>query len=203
MSRIDLEIKKNLGAEKPLFILKQWLHKAKSSNFKEPWAMVLSTSSKGRVNSRVVLLKKIYRSELVFYTNYLSPKGKEIADNPFVSVSFYWPQLDKQIRIQGEAKKTSRKQSILYWKTRSRESQISQWISCQSQPVQSRKKLENLKSKAEKQFQGKKIPCPKHWGGYAIDIQKIEFWINQKHRLHDRFLFEKKGDTWEKRRLFP
>ena len=203
MSKIDLEIKKNLGAEKPLFILKQWLHKAKSSNFKEPWAMVLSTSSKGRVNSRVVLLKKIYRSELVFYTNYLSPKGKEIADNPFISVSFYWPQLDKQIRIQGEAKKTSRKQSILYWKTRSRESQISQWISCQSQPVQSRKKLENLKSKAEKQFQGKKIPCPKHWGGYAIDIQKIEFWINQKHRLHDRFLFEKKGDTWEKKRLFP
>lgn len=203
MNKIDLEIKKTLGSTKPLLVLRQWLNKARQSNLKEPWAMVLSTSSKGKVNSRVLLLKKLYKSELIFYTNYLSPKGKEIADNPSVSVNFYWPQLDKQIRIQGKAKKISRKESVLYWKTRSRESQISQWISCQSQPVQSRKELENLKNKAEKLFSKQKIPCPKHWGGYAIQIKKIEFWLNQKHRLHDRFLFEKKAKIWKKKRLFP
>lgn len=203
MSAVDLEIKKKLGSIKPLLVLNQWLNKAKHSKFKEPWAMILSTSVRGQVNSRVVLLKQIYKSELVFYTNYLSSKGKEIANNSLVAVNFYWPQLNKQIRIQGKVKKTSRNKSILYWKKRNRESQISQWISCQSQAVQSRKELENLKEQAEKQFQSRKIPCPKHWGGYAIQIKKIEFWINQKHRLHDRFLFEKIGKSWKKKRLFP
>lgn len=204
MTAIDLEIKIKLGSLRPLLVLSRWLKEAKhSSRLQEPWAMVLSTSFKGRVNSRVVLLKQMQRSELVFYTNYLSIKGKEISANPLAALNFYWPQMNRQIRIQGKVKKTSRQKSILYWKTRSRESQISQWLSCQSQTARSRKEMENLREKAEKQFHGQKVPCPKHWGGYALNIQKIEFWINQKHRLHDRFLFEKDGKRWKKKRLFP
>ena len=203
MNTLDLEIRKKLGSTKPLLILKQWLDKAKNSNLKEPWTMLLSTSFKGKVNSRVVLLKKIERAKLVFYTNYLSAKGKEMAYNSAVAVNFYWPLLDRQIRIQGTVKKTSRNQSVLYWQTRKWNSQISQWISSQSQPVISRKELENLKKLAEKKFHNQKVPCPKYWGGYKIHIKKIEFWLEQPHRLHDRFVFERVGKVWKKQRLFP
>ena len=204
MNTTDLEIKKTLGSSQPLVVLNYWLREAlKITGLKEPWAMVLSTSHKGRVSSRVILLKKVYQGRLFFYTNYLSRKGRDIQNNPWAAVNFYWPQLNRQIRIEGPVKKISRKKSVLYWKTRSRSSQLTQWISRQSQRVDSRKQLEDLKKSAEKQFCNKEIPCPKSWGGYAILIQKMEFWKNRNHRLHDRFLFEKRDRNWEKQRLFP
>ncbi len=165
--------------------------------------MVLSTSYKRKASSRVVLLKKVNQGRLIFYTNYLSEKGRDIAHSSWTAVNFYWPQLSQQIRIEGKAQKLSRKQSVLYWKTRSRSSQLSQWISKQSQEAESRQQLKNLKKAAERRFKNKEIPCPKNWGGYAVSIQKIEFWKNRDHRLHDRFLFKKKGSGWEKQRLFP
>lgn len=204
MNTVESEIKKNLGSSKAFVVLEQWLKEAlKINQLKEPWAMVLSTSYKEKVRSRIVLLKQVHRGELIFYTNYSSSKGKDMEKNPLVAVNFYWPQLSRQICIEGKVKKISRKKSVLYWKTRSRDSQLSQWISKQSQEVSSRKKLQNLKKEAEKMFQDKKIPCPKHWGGYALRIKKIEFWRNQDHRLHDRFLFERTEKGWKKQRLFP
>ena len=204
MNTMDLEIKNTLGSSQPLVILDNWLNEAlKISGLKEPWVMVLSTGHKGRISSRVILLKQVYQGKLFFYTNYLSRKGEDIKNNPWASVNFYWPQLSRQIRIEGPVEKISRKKSVLYWKTRSRSSQLSQWISKQSHRVESRKQLEKLKKLAEKQFYNKEMPCPKHWGGYALLIQKIEFWKNRDHRLHDRFLFEKRGRIWEKQRLFP
>ena len=204
MISIDLEIKESLGSGNPLVVLNQWLTEAlKITSFKEPWSMVLSTSCKEKVSSRVILLKQVHRGKLFFYTNYLSAKGRDIENNPWAAVNLYWPQLNRQIRMEGQVQKTSRKKSILYWKTRSRASQLSQWISHQSQEVSSREKLKELKILAEKKFHNKKIPCPKHWGGYAFHIKKIEFWKNRNHRLHDRFLFEKKSKGWKKQRLFP
>ena len=204
MKTLDQEIKKQLGSLSPLLVLKRWLDEAlQIPHLKEPWAMFLSTGNKREVSSRVVLLKQLQKGELFFYTNYLSAKAKDIKTMPFVAVNFYWPQLDRQLRIQGKVRKTSRKKSQLYWKTRSRDSQISQWLSQQSQAVSSRKQLEELRLQTERHFQNKNIPCPKHWGGYAVLIKSIEFWINRKHRLHDRFLFEKTGRSWKKQRLFP
>ena len=204
MNKTEAEIKRFLGSIDPLTILKKWLKEAlKINKLKEPWTMVLSTSHKKRISSRVVLLKEIHRGKLVFYTNYLSSKGKDIHKNPLVALNLYWPQIGRQICIEGQAKKASRPKSVLYWKTRSRSSQLSQWISKQSQEVSSRKQLEDLKKSEEKKFHNKEIPCPKHWGAYILHIKKIEFWKNQDHRLHDRFLFEKRVKGWKKQRLFP
>lgn len=204
MEKLNLEIKENLGSLNPLLILDRWLKEAlKIPSLKDPWAMVLSTGSHKKLSSRVVLLKQFYRGQIIFYTNYLSGKGKDIKNNPYASVNFYWPQLDRQIRIEGLVSKVSRRRSVSYWKTRSRGSQLSQWISLQSQKTFSRKHIEELRESAEKEFHNRNIPCPKHWGGYALYIRKIEFWKDGNHRLHDRFLFEKTAKGWKKQRLFP
>ena len=204
MKTLNLEIKKQLGFLDPLKVLEQWLKQAlKIKAYKKSWPMLLSTANKKTVNSRVVLLKEINKDHLIFYTNYLSQKGLEITNNPQAAFNFYWPQLKKQIRGQGHLKKTSRKKSVLYWKSRSRESQISQWLSQQSKSVADRQTLKNLRKQAEKQFENKTAPCPTHWGGYELKIQTIEFWIDGKHRLHDRFLFERAGKSWKAKRLFP
>lgn len=204
MALIDKEIKKNLGWTDPLSVLNSWLKEAlQIKSLKEPWAMTLSTSHKDQVSSRVLLLKQIQKDKLIFYSNYLSDKGRDLSHNPYSALSFYWPQLRRQIRIEGIVKKTSRRQSIRYWKSRSRASQISQWISRQSEELSSRKQLENLKKQAERKFLKKPVPCPPQWGGYALQIRKIEFWRERAHRLHDRFLFEKSPRGWQKQRLFP
>ena len=203
---LDKEIKNILGFSNPLKVLESWLDQAlKLSSYKEDhsWFMVLSTSYKNQVSSRVVLLKEINKAEIIFYTNYLSEKGRQINKNPHGAVNFYWPQLKKQIRLEGRLAKTSRQKSITYWGSRSRQSQISQKLSLQSQSVSSKKELLALKKQTERQFKNKAIPCPQHWGGYRLKIKKIEFWIEGRQRLHDRFLFERKGQLWKSQRLFP
>ena len=203
-SLLSLEIKKQLGFLNPLQILDQWLKSAAVySSYKDSWPMVLSTSYKDEVQSRVVLLKEHKKDSLFFYTNYLSEKGQQIAKNPSASVNLYWREAGRQICIEGLLKKTSRRQSLSYWKTRSRESQLSQWISKQSRAVESKKKLIQLKNQAEKKFLNQEIPCPKHWGGYKLKICQIEFWLDGRHRLHDRFLFKKQSRGWRAERLFP
>ena len=209
------DIKDQLGTLNPLLILNQWLKEAlklpKDRKGEEPWAMSFSTSYRGRVSSRIVLLKQVRspvrsnNGELVFYTNYLSRKGYDLQKNQRAGAVFYWPWLGRQIRVEGRVRKTSRRQSVLYWKSRSRQSQISQYLSKQSEEISNREELEELFRKTKKAFQGKTIPCPSHWGGYALHIQEIEFWLNRKHRLHDRFLFEKASQKrgWKVRRLFP
>ena len=204
MKTLDLEIKKNLGFLDPLKVLEEWLKQALTIKiYEKSWPMLLSTIDKKKLNSRVVLLKELNKGRLIFYTNYLSQKGKEIRNNPQSAFNFYWPQLKKQVRGQGCLKKTSRKKSVLYWKTRSRDSQISQWLSQQSKSVADRQALKNLRKRTEEKFKNKTVPCPKHWGGYQLKIQTIEFWMDGKHRLHDRFLFERVGKSWSAKRLFP
>ena len=204
MTAVDMEIKKELGSLDPLLILDQWLKTAlRLKTLQEPWAMVLSTGFKNEISSRIVLLKEFSKGQLFFYTNYLSQKGQVIKSNPLVAVNFYWPSLGRQVCIKGRIEKTSREKSISYWETRSRASQMSQWLSRQSQKISSRKELESLKKQTERQFYRRQIPCPKHWGGYKLSILKIEFWKDRNYRLHDRFLFEKKVKGWSRKRLFP
>lgn len=194
-----------LGSLNPFNVLRKWLKEAlKVSDLQEPWAMTLSTiNKKNQPQSRIVLLKKIEKETLIFFTNYKSAKAQDLAYKPEASLLFFWPTLEKQIRIFGRVQKISRKESIKYWNQRSQDSQISQLISQQSQSVPNRKTLELLKIEAEKKFQNQSIPCPSHWGGYRLKPQTIEFWQNRKHRLHDRFLFKKTSKNWAHQRLFP
>ena len=139
----------------------------------------------------------------MFFSNYLSRKGQNLKDNSRAAVTFYWESLGRQIRIEGRVKKIPRKESVAYWETRSRESQLSQWLSRQSQPVLNREKLDSLKAEVKRLFKNGPVPCPAHWGGYALSLKKVEFWIEKKHRLHDRFLFKKHKKSWVIQRLFP
>ena len=198
------EVKKYLGSSDPLIILKKWLKKAQEGKvLSEPWVMHLSTSISNKPSSRIILLKEVKKGGLIFFTNYNSRKGKEMQKNPYVACTFYWNHLDRQICIRGSSKKTTRKENLSYWKKRNRESQLSQWLSKQSDGVENRKDLEEAKIKAREKFKNKIIPCPAHWGGYFLSISEIEFWQGRQHRLHDRFLFKKKKEKWKFQRLFP
>lgn len=198
------EIRRLFGSSQPFTLLKKWLKRAKQEkNLYEPWAMHLSTSFRSRPSSRVVLLKEIKKEKLMFFTNYLSEKGKELQKNPYVACTFHWNNLKRQVRMKGSVTKVSRSVSLKYWKSRSRESQLSQWVSQQSNNVESREVLESLRNQAQKKFKNKEIPCPVHWGGYFVSVSEIEFWQERSHRLHDRFLFRKKNEKWEVQRLFP
>ncbi len=184
----------------PIDLLKTWLKEATDHpHIKEANAMVLSTMHRTfyaqEVSSRIVLLKDIQAEKLIFYTNYNSPKGRSLSRyvKPYAALNFHWPALTRQIRLEGILQKTSIEQSCRYWETRSRESQISQYISQQSCKLENRKLLETLWSEAQKKFEDKKIPRPLHWGGVSFIPHKIEFWQERPHRLHDRLLFVKKG----------
>lgn len=210
LSLLEEEIKGQLGSLNPLDIFESWLGlalKTSSGTKDKAWFMVLSSYYKNQVSSRVVLMKELKRrggeAELIFYSNYLSLKGRQFSKNPSCALNFYWPELNKQVRIEGPILKATRQKSLQYWRSRSRASQISQWLSNQSQKASSKKELLSLKLEAELKFKNKPIPCPSHWGGYRATIKKIEFWLEGKDRLHDRFLFEKKGNFWKAQRLFP
>ena len=193
-----------LGSTDPLVILKNWLEKAqKKKKLKNPWAMSFCTSDKGQPSARIVLFKYFKGDSLVFFSNYLSRKGQNLQNDARAAATFYWENPGRQIRIEGKVKKIPRRESVAYWNTRSRESQISQWLSQQSRPVLNRQSLDTLKLEVKQQFKGGSVPCPSHWGGYALSIQKIEFWMEKDHRLHDRFLFKKHKRSWAIQRLFP
>jgi pyridoxamine 5'-phosphate oxidase len=169
--------------------------------------MAIATMSKeGGLSNRIVLLKGFSTNGLTFFTNYLSPKGQDRAENPEVAAVFYWDPIEKQVRIKGRVKKTSREESERYWATRSRDSQLSQYISNQSETVESREQLEKLVSEAAAKFQNNPVPCPAHWGGYLLEPLEFEFWRGQPGRLHDRYEFRRtnaQDPHWLARRLYP
>ncbi|MAQ69910.1 MAG: pyridoxamine 5'-phosphate oxidase [Flavobacteriales bacterium] len=171
----------------------------------EPTAMVLSTYSQNKgVSSRVVLLKDLKKDGFIFYTNYNSLKSEQIKVNPYVSLLFFWPDFQRQIRINGLVKKISHQSSVNYFKKRPRESQISAWASSQSSVIENRFMLESLFHDFEKKFQNKTILKPPYWGGYKVIPNSIEFWQGRESRMHDRFLYEKnKNNQWVINRLCP
>jgi len=199
----ELEVK-DLATD-PIDQFKKWLDEALSSKILEPNAMVLSTvNTKGLPTSRVVLLKELTVDGIVFYTNYDSDKGMQMADNPSVALNFLWKELERQVRIEGVASKVSREMSENYFNKRPKASRIGAWASPQSKVIDDRSYLEERKIELESKFQNSEvIPLPPNWGGYLVRFDKIEFWQGRRSRLHDRFRYSKEGIDWKIERLAP
>ncbi len=188
----------------PVGMLRRWLEEAIASEADEPNAMSLATvSPDGKPNVRVVLLKGIEGNTIHFYTNYGSQKGKELTLNPHAAVAFWWPELERQVRIRGPVEKLSREESDQYFQTRPRESRIGAWVSEQSSVIESREALKQKVENVVNRFDDKEVPTPEFWGGFSIGIEEIEFWQGRPGRLHDRILYEINDGNWEKKRLQP
>jgi pyridoxamine 5'-phosphate oxidase len=189
----------------PLEQFEIWLNNALERRVNEPNAMNLSTvHENGRPASRIVLLRGFYKKGLVFYTNYLSRKGTELMSNPYAALTFFWAELEKQVRIEGKVIKVSKAMSDGYFRSRPRESQIGAWASHQSEVLKSRGELEKMVENLTLKYAGKTIPRPRYWGGYCLIPDKIEFWQGRPNRLHDRILYEiTKGNRWKISRLSP
>ena len=197
-------LKEILSTQNPFELFQSWFRTAQETkSIQEPTAMILSTSSQsGQPRSRTVLLKSFSESEgFVFFTNYQSRKGQDLASNPKAALLFYWDPLFRQIKIQGTVRKISRENSVKYWETRPRDSQLAGYMSLQSQPVVG--SLDEEFQKVKRQFEGRSIPCPENWGGFSLTPQTMEFWLGHKFRLHDRVEFQKNSTQWTAQQLFP
>lgn len=206
--RTDFSLKtldEKLVKEDPLLQFGQWLMEAVESQVPDPNAMMLSTvSPDGSPTARIVLLRNFNEQGFVFYTNYNSKKGKDIEANPKVCLSFFWPQLERQIRIDGTAFMQSPEESDTYFKSRPPESQLGAWASPQSEKVSSRKEIDDRLAEVSVKLQGKEITRPPFWGGYTVKASSFEFWQGRVSRLHDRILYTNvKNDTWKIERLAP
>ena len=177
----------------------------KSGSVDEVNAMTLTTIGlDGFPKSRVVLLKRFNENGFVFFTNYNSEKGKAIAANPHVCISFFWPAMERQVIIKGTAHKLAENLSDGYFESRPRGSQLGALVSHQSEPLESRELLEDKLKKLEAEFEGKEIPRPAYWGGFTVEPHSVEFWQGRPNRLHDRLLFKLGDDyNWELIRLNP
>lgn len=188
----------------PIQQFETWFKEAVTSNVPEPNAMNLATVNGGRPASRIVLLKGVEQGKFVFYTNYQSRKGKELEENPACSLTFFWPELERQIRIEGVASRVDAKRSDEYFQSRPRGSQVGAWASPQSSIINDRSLLEARTKQIEEKFKGQdKLPRPHQWGGYEIDPLLIEFWQGRPSRLHDRIAFTKIDNEWKVNRLAP
>jgi len=180
-----------------------WLQDAIKSGQLEPTAMILSTVDEHlQPHSRVVLLKELARESFVFFTNYEGHKAQQIAQNNRVSLVFFWPQLERQVRVEGMVEKISEVLSTSYFKSRPIENQLGAWASPQSQVIRSNAFLEQQFQYYQQKF-GNNVPKPAHWGGYAVKPISIEFWQGRANRLHDRLLFTKENMDWKISRLAP
>lgn len=196
---IEENVQKN-----PFSQFNQWFEAAVEIGIKEPNAMFLATVENLRPKGRVVLLKGVEQAGFVFYTNYNSHKGKEIEQNPFASLTFFWDKLERQVRIEGRIEKVSTEISDEYFHSRPRGSQIGAWVSCQSEVISDRNVLEEKLKELSQQFENQDIiPRPPHWGGYILYPDTFEFWQGRPNRLHDRLLFTKHAEEWKIERLSP
>jgi pyridoxamine 5'-phosphate oxidase len=187
----------------PIPVFQSWFSQALESQVLEVNAMILSSvNESGRPSSRVVLLKDITENGIVFYTNYKSRKGHELEANPFVSVVFYWAELERQVRMEGKVRKVSEADSDAYFYSRPRISQAGAVVSNQSQVIEDRETLD-AQMEALMLDETIKIERPNHWGGYEIVLDRVEFWQGRPGRVHDRALYQKAEGTWIKSRLSP
>ena len=190
----------------PMEQFRRWIQEARAAQLKEPNAMTLSTATPdGRPSGRMMLLKEVSELGFVFYTNYLSRKGREVETNPFVALTFYWAELARQVRVEGRARRLSREQSAVYFQTRPKGSRLSAWASRQSEPLPSRAPLETRLRDLQQQYGANdEIPLPEYWGGYCVSPRLIEFWQGRPNRMHDRLVYRRKGEeTWFMERLSP
>jgi pyridoxamine 5'-phosphate oxidase len=187
----------------PIVQFKDWFKEAINSEVLEVNAMTLSTIGlDGFPNGRVVLLKEVDHG-FVFFTNYESEKGREIELHQRGSLTFFWPELERQVRIQGTIEKVSKEESDSYFLSRPFGSQIGAWTSPQSREIKSREELTQKEMLIQERFKNEKISRPSHWGGYRLIPIKIEFWQGRASRLHDRIAYRFEGENWVITRLAP
>jgi len=189
----------------PIVQCQKWLEEVVIAKFPHPNAMMLTTADPNTLqpSARIVLLKDLDEQGFYFYTNSLSHKGKEIAANPKVSLSFYWDVLERQIHVQGEAHIVPAELSDAYFAKRPRDAQISTWASQQSEIVPDRAYLDKLHQQWQVKFANQPVPRPPHWHGYCVVPNKIEFWQGRAGRLHDRLCYQRNQDRWQIVRLAP
>lgn len=188
----------------PLEQLRQWYTQAVEASEPHPDAITLATANKeGKPSARVVLYKGSDEKGIFIYTNYKSRKAQEMLENPFAALVFYWSGLYRQIRIEGKVERLTVEESQQYFSSRPYESQISAWVSEQSQPIPNREYLLERYEKYHQKFKPGEVKCPDFWGGFRIVPERVEFWMGQDHRLHDRFCYLKKQNSWEIIRLAP
>jgi len=191
------------AGDDPLALFLTWFSEAETAEITEVNAMVLATcDAEGKPHARVVLLKGLDDKGFVFYTNYNSVKGHNIAANPNASLVFFWKELERQVRIEGRIEKVSAEMSDAYFNSRPIDSRLGAWASEQSKPIADRQVLDDNYNKYKEQF-GENIPRPEHWGGYRLVPESVEFWQGRSNRMHDRIRFNHKGDSWQKERLAP
>jgi len=188
----------------PFEIFGDWYGHAESSALEMPNAMTLATvDSEGRPNARVVLLKGWDVRGFQFYTNYQSPKGHELLNQRLAAAVFWWEPTHRQVRIRGQIQQLSPTESDEYFQTRDRRSQIGAWASNQSSVISGREDLDRAVVEVSQRFAGKPVTRPPHWGGFLLIPFEIEFWQERPHRLHDRMVFRREGDSWSQNRLSP
>jgi len=188
----------------PFDQFQRWFNEALTAGVPEVNAMNLATvGADGRPSSRIVLVKGIDNQGFTFFTNYLSRKGTQLAAHPFASLTFFYPELERQIRIEGSIEKVTPAESDTYFQSRPRGSQIGAWVSSQSSVIESRQALEQRQREIEQQFQNQPVPRPPHWGGFRVTPDSIEFWQGRPSRLHDRIRYRKENDNWIIERLAP
>lgn len=170
----------------------------------EPNAMTLATvDADGRPHCRVLLLKGVDGQGFTFFSNYDSAKGQQLKANPFAAMTFFWPSLERQVRIEGRVERVSAAESDAYFQVRPLGSRIGAWASPQSRVIQDRAELEGLLAQTERRFLDQAPSCPPHWGGYRLLAERIEFWQGRASRLHDRLDYRLQGEAWIRQRLAP
>ena len=188
----------------PFALFDEWFAQAREAEPNEPDAMAVATvGSDGQPSVRMVLLKAHGPEGFAFYTHEGSAKGEDLADNPQAALLFHWKSLCRQVRIEGAVERVSEAEADAYFATRARDSQLGAWASDQSRPLESRLAFEARFEEVKRRFEGEDVPRPPHWGGYRVIPERIEFWTDRPHRLHERRLFTCSGETWSEGLLYP
>ncbi|HYY64907.1 MAG TPA: pyridoxamine 5'-phosphate oxidase [Gaiellaceae bacterium] len=188
----------------PFERFRAWFREAEQASVQVPEAMTLATASPdGAPSARMVLLKGSDENGFVFYTGYESRKAGELEENPRAALVIYWQRLGKQVRVEGSVERVSEAESAAYFASRPRGSQLAAWASQQSRPLESREELERRYAELEREYEGRGIPLPPHWGGYRLRPDAIEFWEHRENRLHDRIRYTRVREGWDLELLSP
>ncbi|HEX6679203.1 MAG TPA: pyridoxamine 5'-phosphate oxidase [Gaiellaceae bacterium] len=188
----------------PLALFANWFREAEDAGVEVPETMTLATAdTDGAPSARMVLLKGADDDGFVFYSSYVSRKAGELERNPRAALVFYWRRLGKQVRVEGRVERVSEAESATYFATRPRGSQLAAWASRQSNPLSGREELDRRYAELEREYDGRDVPVPPHWGGFRLRPDAIEFWQHRDNRLHDRTRYTRAREGWLSELLSP